>query len=503
MIADNSGKLWISTNSGITSFDQKNSKTRHLDANDGLLDQVFSDRLVSQSFSGLQLFGGNRFIVAFQPDSIAIDNSIPKVEFVEVVLSGKNDNKIKNIAEHDTLEIEPKYHYIKISFSLLDFWAPFKNRYKYSIEKIGSQTRWIYLDGQNYLILSGLKAGYYKLCIRGSNNENTWNENSSDLVIHVIAPFWQSRIAFLMYGIVTIIIFYFTIFFRTKHLLKLNREHRQKEQIAKKVEQQKEELSFKNKNITDSIYYAKRIQEALMPSHKLFRKFFPDSFILHIPKDIVSGDFYWINEVDNRVYFAAVDCTGHGVPGAFMSIIGFELFRRITETEKKRQPAEILNGLSHGFKTFFRDVENYTVRDGMDVAFCAIDKERKYLEYAGAFNPLYLARDNTITEIKGDRFSVGLYDDAEVEQNKYKNHLIPLIDGDIIYIFTDGFADQFGGPEGKKYKYRRFRLLLLSLLQLPMERQFEFLRKSINDWKGELDQVDDILIMGIRISHEK
>ncbi|MBA7546200.1 hypothetical protein ES705_38583 [subsurface metagenome] len=235
-----------------------------------------------------------------------------------------------------------------------------------------------------------------------------------------------------------------------------------------------------------------------MPSQKLFKKLFSDSFILHIPKDIVSGDFYWVNEVEGRIYIAAVDCTGHGVPGAFMSVIGFELFRRITETEKKKQPAEILNSLNRGFESIFSDADSVILRDGMDVAFCAIDQEMKVLEFAGAFNPLYLIRENSITEIKGDRFSVGL-NEEENEQKSFNDHVIPLSRGDVIYIFTDGFADQFGGPDGKKYKYRRFRHLLLALHQLPMERQGEFLKRSILDWKGSLDQVDDVLVVGIRI----
>ena len=140
----------------------------------------------------------------------------------------------------------------------------------------------------------------------------------------------------------------------------------------------------------------------------------------------------------------------------------------------------------------------------MDVAFCAIDPEFKFLEFAGAFNPLYLIRDNTITEIKGDRFSVGLNQlDIVTPSQPFNDHVVPLKEGDIIYIFTDGYADQFGGPDGKKYKYRRFRHLLLALHQLPMDRQVEFLRRSIMDWKGDLDQVDDILVMGIRISQNR
>jgi serine phosphatase RsbU (regulator of sigma subunit) len=374
----------------------------------------------------------------------------------------------------------------------------------YSMVKVGKPEEWIALDNEKTILISGLRAGLYSLKVDGTNHSGQWNADTRELIVRVNAPIWQSRIAIILYGVFLVVLIYLLIYFRTKHLWKLNREYKEREIIAKQSEQQKEELTIKNKNITDSINYAKRIQMALMPSRKLFAKKFPDSFILHMPKDIVSGDFYWINEVAGRVYFAAVDCTGHGVPGAFMSIIGFDLFRRITEIENKKQPAEILNSLSKGFETIFQDVESITLRDGMDVAFCAVDKEMNVLEFAGAFNPLYLVRDNTITEIKGDRCSVGLDQEPGIngEDNMFSDHVIQLRDGDIIYIFTDGFADQFGGPEGKKYKYRRFRHLLLALHQLPMERQVEFLQRSILDWKGDLDQVDDILVMGIRITKD-
>ena len=195
---------------------------------------------------------------------------------------------------------------------------------------------------------------------------------------------------------------------------------------------------------------------------------------------------------------SAVDCTGHGVPGAFMSIIGFDLFRRITN-EGVDKPSDILNKLNEGFQTIFKDGEKITLRDGMDLALCSIDKQERVLEFAGAFNPLYIVRDNSISEIKGDRLSIGL---SEEEQGKesFTNHVIPIKNNDNIYLFTDGYVDQFGGPEGKKYKYRRFRHLLLTLHHLPMEKQFYFLKKSIIEWKGNLDQVDDILVIGIQFN---
>ncbi len=498
LIQDSRGKVWIASVGDLISIDFEKNQIHFLGAQHGQRLEVFATRGVAKDPVGKLLFFGHDEFITFNPDSIAGTEKRPNVILTTAILTGKDKYDLRPLLRADTLIVEPGYRNLRINFSALNFWNPQRNQYKYSFEMVNKNENWKSLGDKNYIDLYGIKAGIYLLKIMGSSSNGIWSSNSRDLIIQIKAPILQSRIAIIFYSIALIILFYFSVYFKTRQLRKINKEYKERELIGKKIELQKEELSIKNKNITDSINYAKRIQMALMPSQRLFTKLFPDSFILHIPKDIVSGDFYWINEVGERIYFAAVDCTGHGVPGAFMSVIGFELFRRITETEKKKQPSEILNSLNKGFETVFSDIDNVILRDGMDLAFCAIDHEMKVLEFAGAFNPLYLVRDNTITEIKGDRFSVGL-NDEDTNDKSFNNHVIPLLEGDVIYIFTDGFADQFGGPEGKKYKYRRFRHLLLALHQLPMSRQGEFLKRSILDWKGSLDQVDDILVVGIRI----
>ena len=498
---DKNNRMWLSTNNGLFSTDSTRATIRRYTYADGLEDMNYSNRLAATAPNGKLCFAGKTGFVLFQPARLPKYVCDHSIEIMDVKLMGRDSTYLKSLTGIDSITVDPIYRHMQFTFASLDYWNPPENRLAYSLVKIGKPENWVSLENENSILISGLRAGLYSLKVDGTNHSGHWNNRTRELIIRVNAPIWQSRIAIILYGVFLVLFIYILIYFRTKHLWKLNREYKEREIIAKQIELQKEELSLKNKNITDSINYAKRIQMALMPSRKLFAKIFPDSFILHMPKDIVSGDFYWINEVAGRIYFAAVDCTGHGVPGAFMSIIGFELFRRITEIEKKKQPAEILNSLSKGFETIFQDVENITLRDGMDVAFCAVDKEMNVLEFAGAFNPLYLVRDNTITEIKGDRCSVGLdHEWIDMEGVTFSDHVIQLREGDIIYIFTDGFADQFGGPEGKKYKYRRFRHLLLALHQLPMERQVEFLQRSILDWKGNLDQVDDILVMGLRIT---
>lgn len=308
---------------------------------------------------------------------------------------------------------------------------------------------------------------------------------------------WEKEGLYVVCIVLALLLLYVYFYYKISGLIKSNKELKEKEQISAQIKRQKEELSQKNKSITDSIIYAKRIQEAIMPSEKGFKKILPDSFVLHIPKDIVSGDFYWINQHHDKIFVAAVDCTGHGVPGAFMSLIGLELFRKITNNEGVEEPAQILNNLNKDFEQIFKDMDNIVLRDGMDIAFCTIDNANHSLEFAGAYNPLYIIRDEKIIEIKGNRFPIGLnISDQEPHFETYKTE---IRENDMIYIFSDGYADQFGGLEGKKFKYRRFRHLLLTIHSMPVETQLKILEKSINEWKGNLEQVDDILVIGIRL----
>jgi serine phosphatase RsbU (regulator of sigma subunit)/HAMP domain-containing protein len=266
------------------------------------------------------------------------------------------------------------------------------------------------------------------------------------------------------------------------------------------IELQAQKIEVFYKQVTDSIRYAKRIQEAILPPDNYVKKLLPDSFVLYKPKDIVSGDFYWFDQLNGKVMFAAVDCTGHGVPGAFMSIVGHNLLRQIMSKYQDTQPSKILDELSKGVRDTLhqRSFEESTSKDGMDITLCTLDKENSELEFAAAFNPLYLVRDGEIFEIKGNKFSVGIY--LEKETQKFTNHKLKLQKGDVIYIFSDGYADQFGGPKGKKFMQSQFRNLLFDIHRKPMPEQRRILDSTIEHWRGNEDQVDDILVMGMRMN---
>ena len=286
------------------------------------------------------------------------------------------------------------------------------------------------------------------------------------------------------------------------------------------INQQKEDLQFqkelvdvKNTEITDSIVYARRFQAAILPSEQEFIKHLPQSFILYKPKDIVAGDFYWLEQVENEIIFAAADCTGHGVPGAMVSIVCNNALNRSVREYGLKKPGEILDKTRAIILEEFAK-EGTEVKDGMDVAIVSlrdrsrIERENEELdssaqtyshslEYAGAHNPLWIIRKDAkeIEEIKANKQPIGHFD----KQEPFTTHSISLSKGDRFYLFSDGFADQFGGEKGKKFKAANFKKLLLSIQHLSMEDQQTRLNEVFESWRGSLEQLDDVCVIGVRV----
>jgi serine phosphatase RsbU (regulator of sigma subunit) len=300
----------------------------------------------------------------------------------------------------------------------------------------------------------------------------------------------------LLFGLLIISFVLILVLIQTRTLLRTRKLLKDKEQALEFIEIQKIELELRDKNITDSLTYAQRIQEALLPSETYFRMHFADSFILFKPKNIVSGDFYWIGEKNEKVFVVAADCTGHGVPGALMSMIGLKLIEKTINEDNIEVPSKILAVMNKELeKTFSREKNIGTIiRDGMDIGLCVIDRKRKKIEYAGAFFPLYLIRDDSLTEIMADKIIIGM----NPESQPYTDYGIDILDNDIFYIFSDGYVDQFGGSENKKFMYRRFRYLLLTIHNFPINDQKSILEENIRTWMGTNEQVDDMMVIGFR-----
>jgi serine phosphatase RsbU (regulator of sigma subunit)/tetratricopeptide (TPR) repeat protein len=279
------------------------------------------------------------------------------------------------------------------------------------------------------------------------------------------------------------------------------RGYRQKQKANRKLAEQNEKIALqkaliedKNKDIVDSIQYAKRIQDAILPPENLVRRFLPDSFILYRPKDIVAGDFYWMDVKDGLVLFAAADCTGHGVPGAMVSVVCSNALNRTVKEFGITDPGKILDKVRELVIQTFEKSES-EVKDGMDISLCALDKASGQLLWAGANSPLWIVSEGQLNEIKPDKQPVGV----GVASKSFSTHKVEVRKGDLVYLFTDGFADQFGGAEGKKFKSANLKKLVMAVHEQPVELQRQALLASFEAWKGPLEQVDDVCIIGVRI----
>lgn len=277
----------------------------------------------------------------------------------------------------------------------------------------------------------------------------------------------------------------------------------QKEEIESQrdlVTRQKEHIEGIHKEVTDSIYYAKRIQTAALPDEKLLNEYFSDSFILFKPKDIVSGDFYWFAKVENQIVITVADCTGHGVPGAFMSMLGMSLLKEIVSNEYMTQPDVILKRLRKEIiKALGQTGASGEQKDGMDISLCSINTETLEMQWSGANNPCMIRKDDELIELKADKMPIAIHE----KMDKYTLHELKMQKNNVIYLFSDGYHDQFGGPNNRKFMSVRFKELLSSISNKAMSEQKEILDKTIEDWKNSFEtkyeQTDDITVMGFKV----
>lgn len=450
-------------------------------------------------------FGGDKGLTIIKADSIQYMQPQPQV--VVTALKVFHKGTLKYSFQHDLDTVEIRYRrnsMLRVEFAAMEFTNPLRNNFQVFIEGYDDDEGEIPITFDNFINISNLSPGTYTLKVRSANSDFVLNDSWTELVLNVVPPLWMSNYAYAFYIICVIFLIQMLINYRIRNYRKAYKALQDKALDKKKIEAQKEALSKINQSLTDSISYAKRIQEAMIPSEEMVKNIIPESFVYFRPKDIVSGDFYWIYRNKKKIFVAAVDCTGHGVPGAFMSIIGYDLLKNIVEIQGKECPARIMDQLNREVVNTFkkngnvRSMNKQEVNDGMDMALIVINTDLGIMEFAGAYNPLYLIRDNEIMTYKGDRFPIGYVD--ENNKTTFSKQEIPIHKNDIIYLFSDGYADQFGGPEGKKFKYRRFRHLLLNIHKLPIEDQKAILHQKMEEWMGsEYEQIDDILLMGMKL----
>jgi PAS domain S-box-containing protein len=269
-----------------------------------------------------------------------------------------------------------------------------------------------------------------------------------------------------------------------------------KKQNEKRLIENNKTLLQQNKDITDSIYYAKRIQQSILQSAETLKSIFGDSFLLYRPKDIVSGDYYWFYEDENFKYTAVADCTGHGVPGAMMSMVADSLFKEIFINKKMKEPKEILYALDHELSISLNKNNTEPCNDGMDVSLVRINKKTMELTFAGAFRSLIISGKDDLTELKGNRYPIGFYSDID---KTFESINFQLQNNDCVYLFSDGYIDQFGGENDKKLNKSNFKELVRTVYEMPMEEQEAFLEYSFNNWKQDHDKTDDVCVIGIKV----
>ncbi|PKR81912.1 hypothetical protein CW751_00825 [Brumimicrobium salinarum] len=411
-----------------------------------------------------------------------------------------NTPLIYNASESDALQ--PVKHGRSIRFEVRGDRFFGNNKIQYRFRLKGISDRWSNYESNSFKIYDQLPAGTYTLEFQGINQYTTESEIGSYTFV-ILPPWYLTWWAYLLYVILFVLIIYLVTkvsIYRIKQKNKSleNIVNERTKEIAEKnktLEHQKNEISEINSDLLGSINYAKRIQNTILPSKTNLDNMFKSYFVLYLPKDIVSGDFYWAQKFDEQLIWAAVDCTGHGVPGAFVSIVGNNTLIRATKEFGLRNPAKILDKQRELVIEAFKNEGHQHVKDGMDLALVALNPKTLQLEYAGANNPLVIVRNKEIIEFKADKQPIGEF----VKMKPFTNQTIQLQTGDCIYLYSDGFVDQFGGDKNKKFKSKPFKKLLCEISHLPMEQQHKALKEALDNWRGDQAQVDDICIFGVRI----
>lgn len=505
---DDYENLWIGTNKGLDKlvFDSKDSiiSIKHYGALEGFIGVEANANAVVKDRYGDLWFGtiNGAIKLNLQYEKLNYTKPITHISSFKVFFK-----------EHDmqeNLELEHDQNHITFEFKALSLTVPEKTFYKFQLE--GFDDKVMQPTQRNYTTYSNLSPGEYTFKVWACNDDQLWNTEPTTYSFTILKPIYKTTWFILLSSVLGVFLIYIVIGWRIRALEKNRNElekivnertHQLKVQNEKlesafsEIEIQRDEIATKNKDIMDSIHYAKHLQDAMLPDPKQMRHLLGDYFVFNQPKDVVSGDFYWLNVVEGKTIFSVVDCTGHGVPGAFMSIVANGLLNRATNEFRHQEPADILNTVNElSMLTIQSKSEDTDQRDGMDLALCSLDDNR-VLTYSGAYNPILLVQNGELITLKTDKIPIGL--NLEDDWKSYTQQQIQLNKGDTIYLFTDGFADQFGGEKGKKLKMKKFKEFILEISARSIDEQEALLKGFFNEWKHGYEQLDDVLVMGIRV----
>jgi ligand-binding sensor domain-containing protein/serine phosphatase RsbU (regulator of sigma subunit) len=488
IVADENNKIWVGHKGGLSVYNPQNNQIQVLGQKDGVrLD--FQPNAISMDPSGEIWFGTNKKLVRYNP-SKDIRNSIPPIVNLESV------RLEDQLYEGEGISLSYGHYKAKFEFLGLSFKKSDEVTYQYILE--GHDRDWQDVTSNNYASYSKIDPGSYVFKVVAFNSDGIRSANAAMFTINIEKPFWQ-KAWFILTCIAAFLVLMISIVKIRERRQRLIRQYLKKtlDMRTKEVQAKSLELEEKNKNITSSINYAKKIQDATLPDKDKLKEYFPESFILYQPRDIVSGDFYWFKQIDNKLLIAVADCTGHGVPGAFMSMIGSTMLSDIATNANLKSPNDVLHQLDTDLREVLRQTTHAdSPQDGMDVVFCEIDLETRYIRMSLAMSQAYIASDKNIIQIKGDRNPIGgNFIGKQKSFSLYERQMHP---GEILYLASDGYQDQFGGPDGKKLKRSGFISIIEQSCIYNPTLQSEIIENRFHEWKGLHDQIDDVLVVGIK-----
>ncbi len=501
IIEDDNDNIWVSTRGGISSINMADTvvgkKIQSYVKRDGLKGIGFATNSVCFDQSGKIWWSNEKSLVALDLKRIKANETDVRPQIVTLRISEQDIDfqqyKDEAVAFNEVipfynlpgnLELTHKKNHLTFCFSAIDWIAPHQVRYSYMIE--GLDEEWSEVTSEAKAEYRNLPDGTFKFKLVAIGSGGKWSD-PVEFEFTIFPPWWKTIWARIGYVVVVLLLFTSFFFFRT------NKMRLREQELKSQIKSATDEIREQHQEITDSIIYAKRIQSAILSPTRIVKEYLEESFILYKPKDVVAGDFYWMHQKGDKILFAAADCTGHGVPGAMVSVIcGHALDRSVREYGLS-DPGKILDQTREiVIQEFHRSEEQ--VHDGMDIALCVI--EGRKLQYAGAHNPLWIVRDGDIIEIKANKQPVGFFENI----SPYTTHDLDLKEGDRIYIFSDGYVDQFGGEKGKKFMNRRFKALLLDIQDEDMDKQRKILEQKFDEWRGGHEQVDDVCVIGVSIN---
>ncbi len=541
MQADNHCNLWVGTNLGLDKivlypyFKRSTLDIRHYDTNDGLQSLEMNLNGSIMDCHDNLWFASNNGLLKYNYSEDIINSIPPIIHITDIKLHSKNVNWL-NYAD----SVTPWYHlpvklvlshtqnHLTFQFVGISFKNPNKIQFTWKLD--GFDTKWTPPTISRQAIYSNLPPGNYVFMLKASNNEGLWTPYEIKFPFKIIPPFWATWWFRILEVILFILVLYYSYRWRTFSLRNKHVElEKQVKERTAEILKQKEKIEEIHHVVNQSIDYATHIQNSILPSADVLKKNFQDFFVLFKPRDKVSGDFYWWTKMkyDNIFVLAVADCTGHGVPGAFMSMLGISMLNEIVNKEYISHPAVVLRKLRKDIvKSLKQTTKVGELKDGMDMSIVSINFDTLQLQYAGANNPVYIVRklkacpeqsqrvesEKLKTEIEGKKnvTTSELYELIELKPDKmpigihdrmadFTLHTYQLTKGNCLYLFSDGYVDQFGGSKAKKFMKKSFKKLLLDISEKNMEKQGNMLEQSFVSWKGKLDQVDDVTIVGIKV----